>query len=95
MKTNAEYIGLFLDAIVPDQPHENLKLWWTIQFDPLINERFWAKTVAWNATGPYETLDLSEEAGELKFPERPDFYAEVAAEMTRAEKLALRKRILK
>lgn len=95
MKTPAEYIGLFLDALVTDQPHENLRLWSAIQGDPIINERFWAKTVAWNATGPYESLDLSEEAGELRFPTRPDLFAEVANEMTRAEKLALRKRILR
>jgi hypothetical protein len=94
MTRDGQFIAAALDAelteVTAEQASDNFWLACKILRDPLIAKRIWAKTLAWNESNPFKDTDENE----IEAAQFPDFDMEVAQELTRPEKLELRKRIL-
>jgi hypothetical protein len=83
-----------LDAQIYQEPYELYVLAHKIMRDPLIKARIEKLNADWNASNPFRDLSLSQDPNEPDFVfEWPNFPQQVADELTRAEKLELRKRI--
>lgn len=93
----AEFIAACLDAEVIDTPErfeDNYVLAYRIMDDPLVSARIDALNRAWWATNPFANIRTKIDE-DLVLPAIPDFAAEVAYSLSRADKLALRKRIFR
>jgi hypothetical protein len=94
----AAFISACLDADVAlpatdDQLCEQYRIACRIMDDPVIEARLDAASTAWWNSEPFAALDLHNlDALVLSWP---DFPMQVAQQMTRAEKLALRKRLIR
>ena len=89
------FIEAALDAKIALLPDEVYMLATRIMADPRMKAEFDKKFQSWYATDPYSALDVSDDpdpdAPNVEVVQ-PDFYLEVARELGRNEKVALRKK---
>jgi hypothetical protein len=89
------FVEAVLDAKLQLRPAEVYALATRIMADPLIVSRYEPLLQAWWATGPYKDLEISDDP-DPNAPDctvkQPNFYLQVAEELSRAERLELRKK---
>lgn len=100
--SDADFISAALDANVPEVPSRafaDFLMVGRIMRDPLVAERAAALSSAWWAAEPFKDLDYRVYKPHDTPPDDfvvdfPDFYMQAVQGLSRAEKLALRKRVV-
>jgi hypothetical protein len=99
---DSEFLSAALDADVPEvasRAFADFLMVGRIMRDPLVAERAAALSSAWWESEPFKDLDYrvykpDETPSEHFVIDFPDFYMQAVQSLTRAEKLALRKRVV-